>query len=120
MRMTKKGDFTAAQAQEVLGRISPHLSSDFSALGTSDVVCEVVPEKFEIKESVLKGICEKAKKGAVIASNTSSISITKMGGAIPADRTPNFAGMHFFNPVPVMKLVEVIKGLGTSDETMAK
>jgi len=117
-RMSKKDP--SMNAAETLGRISPHLSSDFSPIATADVVLEVVPEKFEIKESVLKALCEKAKKGAVIASNTSSISITKMGGAIPADRTPNFAGMHFFNPVPVMKLVEVIKGLGTSDETMAK
>lgn len=119
-RMVKKGDLTAQAAQETLGRIKPSLSTDFSPVATADIVLEVVPEKFEIKSTVLQAICAKAKPNAVIASNTSSISITKMGGVIPAERSPNFAGMHFFNPVPVMKLVEVIKGLKTSDETIAK
>ena len=74
----------------------------------------------EIKEKVWSAICKSAKSNAILASNTSSISITKICGLLPADRQKHFAGWHFFNPVPVMKLVEVIRGLQTGDETVEK
>merc|ERR1719330_262599 len=85
---------------------------------TSDLVVEVVPEKFEIKEKVLKAVSAAAKPNAIIASNTSSMSITKLAALVPQERQGRFAGLHFFNPVPVMKLVEAIQGLQTDDATV--
>jgi len=119
-RMVKKKSVSQSDADGILNRIKTIAGSDYSALSNADLVLEVVPEQMPIKEKVWKALCAKAKPTAVLASNTSSISITKINGLIPSERQPHFAGFHFFNPVPVMKLVEVIRGLQTSDATVEK
>merc|ERR1712062_621434 len=119
-RMIKKKSISEDEAKAILGRIKSVAGSDYSALANSDLVLEVVPERMEIKRAVLSAACKAAKASAVIASNTSSISITKLAGIVPAERQEHFAGLHFFNPVPLMKLVEVIRGLQTSDATVEK
>ncbi|MGK9369032.1 3-hydroxyacyl-CoA dehydrogenase family protein [Melioribacter sp. Ez-97] len=83
----------------------------------TDIVIEAVVEKYDVKTNIYKELVKSLKKDAVIASNTSSISITALA---PKDRASNFIGMHFMNPVPVMKLVEVVRGYETSDETTQK
>lgn len=92
-------------------------STKLEDLDTSDFVVEAIVENFDVKKSVFKKIHEVVPKDAIIASNTSSISITKIAGTIP-ERASQVIGMHFMNPVPVMQLVEVIKGLQTSQETL--
>jgi len=88
---------------------------DMSAIGGADLVIEAATENPELKFKIFKEIDEKAREGVILASNTSSISITKIAAA--TNRPDKVIGMHFMNPVPLMKLVEVIRGLGTSDET---
>jgi 3-hydroxybutyryl-CoA dehydrogenase len=88
---------------------------DMSAIGEADLVVEAATENPELKFKIFKEMDEKARKGVILASNTSSISITKIAAA--TNRPDKVIGMHFMNPVPLMKLVEVIRGLGTSDET---
>jgi 3-hydroxybutyryl-CoA dehydrogenase len=117
-RMVKKKSLSQSDADAILGRIKTIAGSDYSALSGADLILEVVPEQIAIKEKVWKALCAVAKPTAVLATNTSSISITKINGLIPAEMQPRFAGFHFFNPVPVMKLVEVIRGLQTSDATV--
>jgi 3-hydroxybutyryl-CoA dehydrogenase len=90
-------------------------ASDMSAIGEADLVIEAASENPELKFNIFKEIDEKAREGVILASNTSSISITKI--AASTNRPNKVIGMHFMNPVPLMKLVEVIRGLGTSDET---
>jgi len=119
-RMVKKKSLSQADADATLARVKTFAGSDYKGLANADLIIEVVPEKFEIKEKVWKALCAAAKPSAVLASNTSSISITKICGVLPAERQENFAGFHFFNPVPLMKLVEVIRGLQTSEATMEK
>jgi len=89
--------------------------SDMSGVGEADLVIEAATENPELKFKIFKEIDEKAREGVILASNTSSISITKIAAA--TNRPDKVIGMHFMNPVPLMKLVEVIRGLGTSDET---
>jgi len=89
--------------------------SDMSALGEADLVIEAATENPELKFKIFKEMDEKAREGVILASNTSSISITKIAAA--TNRPDKVIGMHFMNPVPLMNLVEVIRGLGTSDET---
>ena len=89
--------------------------SDFSSLGETDFVIEAASENPELKFRIFKELDENTREGVILASNTSSISITKIAGA--TGRPDKVIGMHFMNPVPLMKLVEVIRGLGTSDET---
>ena len=88
---------------------------DMSAIGEADLVIEAATENPELKFKIFKEMDEKARVGIILASNTSSISITKIAAA--TSRPDKVIGMHFMNPVPLMKLVEVIRGLGTSDET---
>jgi len=90
-------------------------ASDMSAIGAADLVIEAATENPELKFKIFKEMDEKAREGVILASNTSSISITKIAAA--TSRPSKVIGMHFMNPVPLMKLVEVIRGLGTSDET---
>ena len=90
-------------------------ASDLSAIGEADLVIEAATENPELKFKIFKEMDEKARDGVILATNTSSISITKIAGA--TSRPDKVIGMHFMNPVPLMKLVEVIRGLGTSDET---
>src|SRR5512139_199164 len=112
-RMVKKEVITEAQKKEVLGRIRTDVGSD--AVTGSDIVIEAINENLGLKTSVLKDVAAHAGEGAIIASNTSSISITTLAASLP--RPTRFIGMHFMNPVPVMKLVEVIRGLETDDQT---
>ena len=89
--------------------------SDFSTIGEADLVIEAATENPELKFRIFKELDENTREGVILASNTSSISITKI--AAVTSRPDKVIGMHFMNPVPLMKLVEVIRGLGTSDET---
>ena len=95
-----------------MGRITGSL--DYSDLKNTDMILECVSENFELKKKIFGLIHKVAKPSAIITSNTSSISITKLAAAAGEGRADKFVGMHFFNPVPVMKLVEVIRGLQTS------
>lgn len=115
-RQVKKEAITEAEKTAVLGRIST--STDLkSGVAQADIVIEAASEKLEIKREIFKTIDAFAKQGAILASNTSSISITNL--AAGTSRADRFIGMHFFNPVPVMKLCEIIRGLVTSEETYA-
>jgi len=113
-RQVQKGLLSEADQAATLGRIA--LSIDLAAAAsTSDLVIEVVSENMAIKEKIFKTLDEAAPAGAILASNTSSISITKLASF--TKRPDKVIGMHFMNPVPVMKLVEVIRGYTTSDAT---
>lgn len=112
-RLIKKQTMTEAQKTELLGRIKT--SQDMTALKECDVIVEAATENIDLKLKIFKQLDEVAKPTAILASNTSSISITKI--AAVTKRPAQVAGMHFMNPVPLMKLVEGIKGLQTSDET---
>ncbi|HXH32383.1 MAG TPA: 3-hydroxybutyryl-CoA dehydrogenase [Bacteriovoracaceae bacterium] len=110
---TEKGKWTAEDAKAAYGRIK--VSSEISELKNCDLVVEAATEKKELKFEIFKKLDEVVKPEAILASNTSSISITEI--AAVTKRAAQVAGMHFMNPVPVMKLVEGIRGLETSDET---
>jgi 3-hydroxybutyryl-CoA dehydrogenase len=112
-RETAKAKITAQQEAAALQRITPVL--DRSRLAESDLIVEAATEKFEIKAEIFRDLDRIARPEIVLASNTSSISITRLGGL--TKRPAQVIGMHFFNPVPVMKLVEVIRGLATSPAT---
>ena len=86
------------------------------SLSKTDFIVEAANEDFELKKLIFANMARVAPEHAILASNTSSISISKIGGTIPA-RADKVIGMHFMNPVPVMQLVEVIRGLQTSDHT---
>ena len=109
----KKGRITEEQMETTLSRIKPTL--DMGDLSGSDLVIEAVIEDAELKKSAFREIDELCGDHVIIATNTSSISITDLAAA--TRRPGKFIGMHFMNPVPLMKLVEVIRGLQTSDET---
>lgn len=113
-RMVKKEKITEADKVATLDSIEVHLDIK-EGVSDVDLVIEAVPENYEIKKSVFEQVDAAAPDHAVLASNTSSISITKL--AALTSRPEKFIGMHFFNPVPVMKLVEVVRGLQTDDET---
>ncbi|MBI5251411.1 MAG: 3-hydroxybutyryl-CoA dehydrogenase [Desulfomonile tiedjei] len=115
-RMVEKGKLDAAQADAIRARIKGTLSIVDVANG-ADVTIEAVIEKMDLKKKVYKELDQLAQGSTIFATNTSGLSITEMA-AITA-RPEKFIGMHFFNPVPVMKLVEVIRGIATSDETVA-
>jgi 3-hydroxybutyryl-CoA dehydrogenase len=114
-RETAKAKITAEQEAAALERITPVL--DRSRLGECDFIIEAATEKFEIKAEIFRDLDRVARADIVLASNTSSISITKLGAL--TQRPAQVIGMHFFNPVPVMKLVEVIRGLVTSQSTFS-
>jgi len=112
-RVVKKGTLAQADADAAIARITP--ATTYDAIAKVDLAIEAAPERMEIKKAVfgsLKAVCGQS---TIFASNTSSISITKL--AAPTGRADRFIGMHFMNPVPVMKLVEVIRGIDTSDAT---
>ena len=98
---------------ETLARITT--SSDYAAFGECDMVIEAATEKEDVKRAIFKTLVPHLKASAMIATNTSSISITGLGAS--TDRPERFIGMHFMNPVPVMKLVEVIRGIATEEPT---
>jgi 3-hydroxybutyryl-CoA dehydrogenase len=102
-----------AEKRAIISRI--HTATEMSALKDADLVVEAVTEDVKVKSEVFRQLDEWTRPEAILASNTSSISITKLGAA--TRRPEKVIGMHFMNPVPVMKLVEVIRGIATSDET---
>jgi 3-hydroxybutyryl-CoA dehydrogenase len=112
-REAKRGKISEADKPVVLGRIVP--TTDVGALAAADFAVEAVPEQLDLKLRVLKDVDTVLKPGVILASNTSSISITQL--AAQTSRPERFIGMHFMNPVPMMVLVEVIRGLATSEET---
>ncbi|HEY1400823.1 MAG TPA: 3-hydroxybutyryl-CoA dehydrogenase [Terriglobales bacterium] len=112
-REVAKGKITATDKAAALGRITPVL--DRAKLAECGLIVEAATEKFEIKAEVFRDLDRLMKPEVILASNTSSISITKI--AALTKRPDKVIGMHFFNPVPVMKLVEVIRGLATSQAT---
>jgi 3-hydroxybutyryl-CoA dehydrogenase len=114
-REIKKGKLVEADKRTVLDRLVP--VTDMSTLANADFVVEAVPEKLELKRYVLTEADRLVRDDVIIASNTSSISVTTL--AALTKRPDHFVGMHFMNPVPVMALVEVIRALQTSDATFA-
>jgi 3-hydroxybutyryl-CoA dehydrogenase len=112
-REVKKGKLSEDDVPVIVARIKP--TTELAVLADADFLVEAVPEQLDLKVRVLKEVDATLKPGAILASNTSSISITQL--AAQTNRPERFIGMHFMNPVPVMELVEVIRGLATSDET---
>jgi len=115
-RDVDKERLTKDDKRSIIGRI--HTTTDLSALSKAFIVVEAVTENFEVKSEVFKTLDQLTKPETILASNTSSISITRLGAA--TQRPDRVIGMHFMNPVPVMKLVEIIRGAATSDETFEK
>ncbi len=115
-RQVKKEKISADEAKATLGRIHPEL--DLSVAAGSQLVVEAITENPDVKKEVYGKLDRACAAGTILASNTSSISITEIAAA--TSRPDKVIGMHFFNPVPVMALVEVIRGLATSDETFEK
>lgn len=114
-RQVTKGALTEDLKQAALSRIG--LSTEIKDAGSSDLVIEAATENFEIKTQLFKTLDSACRPEVILATNTSSISITQIAGV--TKRADRIIGMHFMNPVPVMKLVEIIRGLATSDETYA-
>jgi 3-hydroxybutyryl-CoA dehydrogenase len=114
-RGVDKGKMTAEDKDAILGRI--HGTTKLEDLAGADFLVEAVVECLKTKQDLFKRLCEITSKEVILASNTSSLPITQLAAA--TDRPEKFIGMHFMNPVPVMKLVEIIRGLATSDETYA-
>jgi 3-hydroxybutyryl-CoA dehydrogenase len=112
-RMLSKEKITEQVMNETLGRITTATDAS-EAVENADLVIEAVNENFELKKKIFRQLDEQAPAGCILASNTSSISITKLGAV--TGRAGRVIGMHFFNPVPVMKLVEVVRGLDTLEE----
>ena len=115
-RFVKKEKITQEEADAVLARVKT--STQIADLASADLVVEAIVEDEEIKRTLFRDLDAAVQPGAILASNTSSIWITKIGAA--TKRPDKVIGMHFMNPVPMMKLVEVIRGQDTSDETTAK
>ncbi|MGB7201414.1 MAG: 3-hydroxybutyryl-CoA dehydrogenase [Pyrinomonadaceae bacterium] len=115
-RFVKKETMTEGQKAEVLGRIKT--TTDLEGLKDCSLIVEAAPENFEVKRQIFEKLDAICKHESILSSNTSSISITKI--AAVTKRPDKVIGMHFFNPVPLMKLVEVIRGIATSDETYGK
>ncbi len=115
-RQVKKGSVSTEQKDQTLGRIKANTSLDGAA--QADFVVEAATENPDVKFKIFRELDAATPVGAILASNTSSIAITSI--AAQTKRAPQVIGMHFMNPVPVMQLVEVIRGLETSDETVKK
>jgi len=111
-RNVEKGRITEDEKQQALARLIP--STDLQDAGDVDFVVEAASEKMEIKEQIFRKLDEIARPGVILATNTSSLPITEI--AAVTGRPESVIGMHFMNPVPVMTLVEVIRGIATSDE----
>ena len=115
-RQVRRGMIQDDERKAALKRIKP--GTDYAILKDCDIVVEAAIENEQVKREILKALCPVLRPDAIIASNTSSISITRLAAA--TDRPAKFIGMHFMNPVPLMKLVEVIRGLATDDETYGR
>ncbi|MFF8803743.1 3-hydroxyacyl-CoA dehydrogenase family protein [Streptomyces omiyaensis] len=114
-KFVTKGKLAAADAEAALGRITA--TTDLDAVADADVVVEAVFEKIEVKHEIFRALDKIAKDGAVLASNTSAIPITKI--AAVTERPEAVVGVHFFSPVPMMQLVELVRGHKTSDAALA-
>ncbi len=114
-RFLKKGQLNEAQMNEILARIHPTLDLK-EAVSKADLIIEAAPENVELKKAVFREVDSYAPPHAIIASNTSSVSITELASA--TKRPEKVCGMHFFNPPQLMKLIEIIKGAKTSEETV--
>ena len=112
-RLVDKGRMTSEERDATLGHVT--FTTNLNDVADSDLVIEAIIEDIEIKKDMFKQLDAICKKEAIFATNTSSISITELAASV--SRRDKFIGMHFFNPVPVMKLVELIRGMETSDET---
>ncbi|MFO1111812.1 MAG: 3-hydroxybutyryl-CoA dehydrogenase [Bradyrhizobium sp.] len=112
-RQVAKGTITEDGRKAALGRITPAESMD--GFADCDLVIETAVEKEEVKRKIFHDLCATLKPEAIVASDTSSISITRLAAA--TDRPEKFIGIHFMNPVPLMELVELIRGIATNDET---
>ena len=115
-RQASRGKLEDGAAEKALKRIT--ITTDYSDFNTSDLVIEAATENEIIKCKIFEALVPNLSKEALIASNTSSISITRL--AATTDRPGKFIGMHFFNPVPIMQLVELIRGIATEDTTFTK
>ncbi|MFD9125933.1 3-hydroxyacyl-CoA dehydrogenase family protein [Kitasatospora sp. NPDC059571] len=114
-KFVAKGRMTAEDAEAALARITT--TTDLGAVGDADIVVEAVFEQLDVKEGVFRELDKVAKDGAVLASNTSAIPITRIAAA--TERPEAVVGVHFFSPVPLMRLVELVRGYKTSDGTLA-
>jgi 3-hydroxybutyryl-CoA dehydrogenase len=114
-RQISSGRITEADRKAALGRITA--APEMEALGDADIVIESATEDEAVKRQIFAAVCPLLKPTALLATNTSSISITRLASA--TDRPENFIGIHFMNPVPVMELVELIRGIATAPETFA-
>src|SRR5258705_2028094 len=112
-RQVRKESITEEQRQSALKRIGA--AEDFDAFGECDLVIEAATEKEEVKRAIFAKLCASLKPDAIIGTNTSSISITRLASS--TDRPERFIGIHFMNPVPLMELVELIRGIATGDPT---
>ena len=115
-RAIKKGKLEESEGEAILGRISGVVELD--DLADCDLVIEAIVENIDAKRQTFSALDETVKKSAIFASNTSSLTITQI--AMSTSRPDRFLGLHYFNPVPVMKLVEVVRTLMTSDESMER
>ncbi|HEX9805721.1 MAG TPA: 3-hydroxyacyl-CoA dehydrogenase NAD-binding domain-containing protein [Alteraurantiacibacter sp.] len=116
MRLVEKEKTSAADAEAALARIRP--VADYSGMGDAGFIIEAATEREDIKQAIFEAAGEVLAEDAILASNTSSIPITRMAAGVPDPS--RFIGLHFFNPVPLMQLIEVIPGLATSKETLEK
>ena len=112
-RMVEKGEMTQAERDAALARITPTL--ELTALGPLDLIVESATEDEAVKHKIFAALAPHLGEHTILTSNTSSISITRLASA--TDRPERFMGFHFMNPVPVMELVELIRGIATDDET---
>ncbi len=112
-RQISRNTITEADKADALARIGT--VTDYAGFAEADMVIEAATEKEDVKRAIFKALTPHLKKSCMLASNTSSISITRLGAS--TDRPEKFIGMHFMNPVPVMKLVEVIRGIATDEPT---
>ena len=115
-RSVDKGRITEEEKQAIIGRLS--YEQTYDNMTEADLVIEAASENINVKKSIFQKVCEVAPEDAILATNTSSISITDLSQVVK--NPERFIGMHFFNPVPVMKLLEIVKGLNTSEETIEK
>ena len=114
-KLVSKEKITREKADAILGNISFSADTDYSDIGDTDLVIEAAIERIDLKKTIFTKLDKAAKAECILATNTSSISITEIASV--TGRKDKVIGMHFFNPPPVMKLIEVIKGGNTSDET---
>jgi 3-hydroxybutyryl-CoA dehydrogenase len=112
-KFAEKGTISADQQREIRGRLTG--TTEFDALADCDIIIEAIIENLDTKRDTYKQLDELCKPETIFASNTSSLSITEMMTATSSERQKRFIGLHFFNPVPIMKLVEVVKTILTDD-----